>query len=340
MSQEYDKIIRENFKELLPAIIRKVIQLDAKDIQVLPTDMPVTLERRPDFVVRAKLEDEIDPALLHIEFQSSDDPLMHLRMLEYRGFLSRKYQTPVRQYVLYMGTERSGMVTGINQYQLNFSFSLIHLTDYGYEGFVRSSTPEEVILAILADFGLSPANDVIQAILRRLGELYHLGLRIEKQLPQLEVLAKLRNLQSLTAQTISNMPITYNLQEDIRYQQGEMATLKIAQMLVSEDFKNGTITVDDIAAALNIPAEKVQFVHKAIIAGPVSLTNENPLPANYSTQDNMRYQQVRTITLRIASLLTSDEFKNGYLTMEDIAVKLNISVEEVALVYKDIYQNR
>ena len=317
MSQDYDRIIRDNFQELLPAIIRKVIRLDLQEMEILPTDLPVTLERRPDFVVQAREKQGDEPFLLHIEFQSQDDDLMHLRMLEYRAFLRRKFNLPVVQYVLYMGSQPSGMLTRIQKPMLDFSYRLVQLIDHSYEGFVRSSQPEEVILGILGDFQATPAQDVIEAILVRLKELSQQGVRIVKHLPQLEVLAKLRNLQKQTANTITYMPITYNLEEDIRFIQGEELGLKKGEEL---GLKKGE--------ELGLKKGEELGLKKGEELGLKKGEELGLKKGEEQTEEEM---------IAITAQLVSEDFRSGKITLGDIAQRLKVPMARVEKMHRVLY---
>lgn len=296
MSQEYDKIFKENFEQLLPAIIRKVLMLNLREMVTVQTDIHVTLERKPDFVIQAVSAETEETFLLHIEFQSNDDTEMHLRMLEYRGFLRRKFQMPVKQFVLYLGQEPSHMITSVEEEGLSFRYQLVQLIEYDHRRFLASSQPEEVILSILADFQGSTSQSIIQAILLRLKELAVEGIRIDKHIPQLEILSKLRKLQLDVANTILTMPITYNLEEDIRFQQGKekgqeigqqigeqigqqigeqkgekrgrrkgiQHTLRAIQLLSSNKFKSGKMTPEEVAKQSQLDLPTVMTILKSL----------------------------------------------------------------------------
>ena len=75
-------------------------------------------------------------------------------------------------------------------------------------------------MAILANFKGTSSDLVVDQILARLKELLGATLRLQKYLRQLEMLSKLRNLQPNVITKIEAMPITYDLETDIRFLQG------------------------------------------------------------------------------------------------------------------------
>jgi hypothetical protein len=93
------------------------------------------------------------------------------RMLLYRAFLYHKYQLPVKQYVFYVGEKSAKMPVSLSQDNLTFQFELRSIIDFDYEIFLNSDKPEEVILAILSDFGNHTPKEIIQEILDKILEL-------------------------------------------------------------------------------------------------------------------------------------------------------------------------
>ncbi|WP_020602503.1 hypothetical protein [Spirosoma spitsbergense] len=50
MSQDYDKIIKENIEEIMLPLARKVLNLpEPAGIVEIPDDLQYTIERKPDF---------------------------------------------------------------------------------------------------------------------------------------------------------------------------------------------------------------------------------------------------------------------------------------------------
>jgi predicted transposase/invertase (TIGR01784 family) len=99
---QYDKILHENLEAALPGLIRNLLGIHAVHTEELPDDIQHTKERKPD--VLKKVTDKNDETfVLHIEFQVKDEPKMVYRMAEYYIMLLRRYELPVRQYVIYIG---------------------------------------------------------------------------------------------------------------------------------------------------------------------------------------------------------------------------------------------
>jgi hypothetical protein len=144
-------------------------------------------------------------------------------MYVYHSFLWSKYHLPIKQYVIYIGENKKdlAMVESLEFEEFTFKYKLINMQDFRFEKFLESSKPEEIMLGILGDFhGLKPENAVKQ-ILDKIYEIAPLPLQFGKYARQLEVLSNLRNFQSIIIKYLETMPIVYNLETDIRYQQGK-----------------------------------------------------------------------------------------------------------------------
>src|SRR6201996_4728065 len=101
---QYDKILRENIEAALPGLIKNLLGIHAVYTEELPDDIQHTKERKPD--VLKKVTDKYGQTfVLHIEFQVKDEPEMAMRMAEYYVMLVRRYNLPVRQYVIYIGPD-------------------------------------------------------------------------------------------------------------------------------------------------------------------------------------------------------------------------------------------
>jgi hypothetical protein len=108
--QDYDRIMKETLKEAIDALIIRVLAIPVTKTVSLNTDLAITDERRPDFIIRVDevqeytvpAETKKTPFIIHLEFQTANDPLMHFRMLRYRSYLAITYKMPVRQFVIYV----------------------------------------------------------------------------------------------------------------------------------------------------------------------------------------------------------------------------------------------
>ena len=76
-------------------------------------------------------------------------------------------------------------------------------------------------MSILADFGNEKAEQVIEKVLNRLKSLPIENLKYRKAVIQLDVLSNLRDFQRQFINQLLAMAFTYNMEKDLRFQEGE-----------------------------------------------------------------------------------------------------------------------
>ncbi|WP_460954792.1 hypothetical protein [Spirosoma litoris] len=107
--------------------------------------------------------------------------------------LRRKYKLPVRQYVLFIGPERPKMRIQFDEERMRFEFLLIIFAQLDYQLFLTSKKPEEVVLAILADFKQENPETVVRQVIDRIDETAQGDFALKRYFQQLRILAQLRN---------------------------------------------------------------------------------------------------------------------------------------------------
>jgi hypothetical protein len=144
---DFDKILKENIEQMLLAVASKYMGIRIKKINKLKEKIQLT-EREVDFL--AKITDmDGRTFLLHIEFQTRNDPQMLRRIEEYHGFLRGKYDLEIEHFVVYLGASKVNMKSMLPNHLVFKGFHLINLRDIDPDTMIQSDIPEEVLLAIL-----------------------------------------------------------------------------------------------------------------------------------------------------------------------------------------------
>lgn len=257
-ANKYDRIIKENLDEIFIALVERRLGLKIKEIERLPDKLHTTTERETDLLLRIREENE-QQSLLHVEFQSQPDYKMIFRMSEYHGLLVRKYELPVRHILVDLSAEKADIATELPEGLVFKGFETIRLKDFRYDQLLSSQIPAEIILAILSNFeGLQP-EALIRLIAKRLNEVSRSEGDLRKYIAQLTVLSHLRNLQDLTIQTVSIMPITFDIENDALVKMGaDRAKRKAIENMLMD----GQVSVNQIALYLDVPTEYVVMVQK------------------------------------------------------------------------------
>ena len=219
MSQDFDKIFKENIASLLIPLAKKVLGIDVVSNEEMKDKLQTTIEREPDYLSLINTRDG-NRYVLHLEFQTSNDDKMLLRMQEYHGILRKQYNIPVIQKVIYLGQKPATMRSKLAPEEVYTGFDLISLNQEPYEKFLQSEVPEENILTVLADLHGDAPDKVITKILHKLRETKESQITFQKYVKQLVVLSRLRSLSSTTNKAIKNMPIEYDIKQDAFYQEG------------------------------------------------------------------------------------------------------------------------
>lgn len=276
----YDKIWKENILETLKPFLKENlgIDIDNNKIEYIVPKLQKTLEVEADFLGKVIHNDSQKDYVLHLEFQTSDNMSMHLRMNLYQAFVRFEHNICIKQYVIYLGKGESKMPTSIIDGKNHFEYELINFETLDIDNFINSSVPEQIILGILADYkGEKPekiVDKIIEKILSTPTEIH----RKQKCVVQLEILSNLRDLQNIIQQKNKNMAFEYDLKSDIRFKQGveegrKMSSLEVEKaaeklekakqaaekLLISNvlEMHKSNVKNDLIARYLHISLEKV-----------------------------------------------------------------------------------
>jgi len=138
-----DIALRDIFEEV-PHRLSKILA-PAPIKELLPTNFPST-ELRVDFL--ARLEDE---SVLHIEFQSFNDPNMPFRMLlrYYLAIWERYPSSPIKQLLVYVGNRKLRMKSKLRIRNLTFSYEILDIRQIDCKLLLESPDPMDRLLACL-----------------------------------------------------------------------------------------------------------------------------------------------------------------------------------------------
>lgn len=223
MANNYDRIFKENIESLLLPLLKKVLGLIPPKLVPIDAKMQMTHESEMDNIRRVVHEE--DAALdygLQIEFHIKDEDLRKRNLVHHALF----YQItglPLRQIVIYGGgnkepqhiTQNHSLTLG-----LEHRFEVIVLKQIPKEKFIHSNVPEEVVLAILCDFGEDQPEEVVKQILEHLHKICRRSVRLKKYQKQLLILSRLRKMEIIVKTQVEAMTIHYDIETDGLYLQG------------------------------------------------------------------------------------------------------------------------
>ncbi len=273
-ANQYDKIVKENIEIFLPALIQKVLGIRMSSSEDLTDTVQYTIERKPDVLKRVQDEQQ-DEFILHLEFQSVDDPRMLKRMLLYRALLYEKYELSVRQYVVYMGDESPVMPTHLQQDGLRFSYGLVPLSRLPISVFLTSDQPQEIVMAILSNFGNTAVPDAVRQIIDKIRQTSASPLAFNRHIRQLRILANLRKLTPQIDLIMEGLMSFFKEEEDVLYVRGERKGKEEGKLEGKQEGKQEAVrdllrktdfTADRVAEILEVPLEQVLTIQAELKA--------------------------------------------------------------------------
>jgi len=276
----YDRIFRENARYLFIPLIQHVYQLDIKSYVVLDPQFPSTSENEVDFLYELNLTDGTEQ-ILHIEFQSANDPQMLERMQEYHAKIYKKYKKPIKPLVINLGQHAFTARNKLSKDEIFYGYDILNLFDLSTDKLLSSQVPEVVVLAILSNYSKNQLEAVLSSIVKNLKQLVKTEKDMNRLVNQLFFLSRLRKFEKETKQTLDKLTTGVKIETDFYYQQGvEIGTEKGIEIGTEKGIEIGTEkglalgikvielhkkgdTPNSIAKKLNIKLQKVKMILKA-----------------------------------------------------------------------------
>ncbi len=261
----FDKIMRENLGKLSKGLLQRLLTVNVMEAIPMPPIVRKTLlEKETDnlFLVKPKQQKKF---ILHLEFQSTNDTKMPLRMAVYNYMAQYIYGKEVVSIVIYVGEEKLTMKNVLLTTGGHYAFKLIDIRDMEPDLFLESENPKEVILAILAGQDEKKKGLIINQIINKLQLLIKSESELTERLEELEIISLLRgkDTQELIIKQKETMPIVIDIRKDLRYQQGRAEEKKERDTaFVTSLLHNTSHTIEQIAALVDVPVEFVVEIKK------------------------------------------------------------------------------
>ena len=263
-SSQYDKILKENVEAVISSIMQNILKITAVSMEELPDDIQHTKERKPD-TLKKITDDKGNIYVLQIEFQVKDEPEMIYRMGEYYFMLERKYKIPVKQFVIFLGTDKPTMLTELDRERLKFSFPIVSLSTLDYHIFLNSDKPEEIILGILANFKEENPETALKQIISRVKETTTGDFSLNRYFNQLRVLAQLRNLELNLKNAMDSIAEYIKEERDVLFLRGLDKGQQTEQVkFVTNLLQKLNLPFEQIADIAGTTVDFVKSVHRQI----------------------------------------------------------------------------
>ena len=257
---EFDRILKENIEAIFLPLLEKLVNFTIAQSFEIKDKIQTTLEREPDFLKRV-IDGDGKEFILQLEFQTTNDPEMVYRMAEYYAIILRKYRLPVRQYVIYLGDPTPTMRTMLYPEEQIRGFELYNIRAFSTDKILDSEIPEEIILAILADYKKADAQRVIEKIIEKLQKATKSENELRRVIEHLLIIARLRKLEIKVNKKVKSMPITYDKYTDGLYLEGIEDNKR---QLVKNALIKKNLTIEQIAEVIQVDIEYVLAIQKEL----------------------------------------------------------------------------
>lgn len=263
MANNYDRVFKENIESLLLPLLRKILGLVPPKLVPVDAKLQVTQEAEMDHIRRVVHEDSNQDYGLQIEFHVTDEDLRKRNLLHYALFHNIT-DLPLRQIVIYggMGVPNKIHLNALELKGLALSYEVIILRNIPKDVFLESQIPEEVILAILCDFGEMKPEQVVRQILLNLRKILRRSSRIKKYQKQLLVLSRLRKMELIVKTEMEAITFHYDIETDGLYLQGveqglEQGLETKAREVLLQLWATKEFSLEKMALLVNVSLDKV-----------------------------------------------------------------------------------
>ncbi len=274
MANDFDRVLKESLGQLFLHHSKKYLGLEFAGWQHLDPNLTGTFERQVDHLYKAETLSWKE-MLVHLEFQSRDDPDMVVRMAVYHALLYSKYRLPIIHQVIYLGEGVSRMECQLPEAGVFQGFDLLSMRDQGLQKMLDSREPSEAVLGILGNFGTLKAEQGVEQILSHLLSLNLTDTELKRSFEQLKILSRLRKLDAKVVTILKRMPIDFKFdaKKDAFYlwgmEEGEQIGLvrgeKLGQLNSALDLLGAGFSIERVAQLLKLAVEEIQafaFRHK------------------------------------------------------------------------------
>jgi predicted transposase/invertase (TIGR01784 family) len=254
VNKSYDKTIRSLLKDL-PVTFMELLtgeKLSKEALKPLDIKLQKVIERESDLIV----ENTETGDIYHVEFQSTNDPSMPVRMAIYFYLILQNYGKAPKQFLVYVGRGKCTMPDHVEIGNSKHSYKVIDLKrDIDCQKLLESSNPNDWILSVLCR--IDPEGRTIRRALEKIKTIKDRR-RQQELIQKVLILAGLREEQilRLVEQEVRTMGLVIDPETNLYLKQ-----------LVEKGKKEGILKAkkEDILnlyRELQLPPEKIAKVLK------------------------------------------------------------------------------
>jgi len=256
-SKIYDKTIRSLLKEL-PTTFMELItdkKLSKEALKPLDIKLQKVIEREADLIVENTETGEI----YHVEFQSTNDSSMPVRMALYFYLILQNYGRAPKQYLVFVGRGECTIPSSVEIGSSKHSYKVVDLKkDVDCQKLLESNNPNDWIFTVLCR--LDPQKTAIRTVIQKIKSIE--DRRLQQELIQkLLILAGLREKQilKLVEQEVKNMGLVIDPETNLYLKEiiekGEIRGIKKS---IKKLYIKKKLSPEEIAEILDVPLSLVK----------------------------------------------------------------------------------
>ncbi len=245
-------------------LLTKQLNIKILDSKILNPQIHKTLlvKREVDFLCEIKTP--TGQKLLHIEFQSKNEPKMLNRIGEYHGFLVKKYNFPIRHVVIYLGAKKARMLTQLDANKIYSGFDLIDLSTIDVDTLLSVKPSKLALIAPLYAVAKHQKEAILKISIDQLRRLSPSDHEFREYLNRLFLLSGLRpQLTDLLSKIIDTMPITFDIVKHPLFQKGRAEGREKGKIESVLGLHQKGVSISIISEALNISERRIQEIIKS-----------------------------------------------------------------------------
>ena len=265
MPGPYDKTIRSLLKDIPVAFIELLTgkKLSREALRPLDIKLQKVIEREADFIVENTETGEI----YHVEFQSTNDSSMPIRMALYFYLILQNYGRAPKQYLVYVGQDKCTMPDHIEIEGSRHSYRVIDLKeDLDCEKLIESDYPNDWVLAVLCR--IDREGKALSRIFEKIKSLK--DRRVQQELiTKLFILAGLRGMQilKLVEREVDNMALVISPENNLylkklvergREEGRREGEIKGIKKSILKLYTKKRLSPEEIAEILEVPLDLVR----------------------------------------------------------------------------------
>ena len=198
---EYDGTLKDIFQHDRPVLL-EILAGDIPVRRFVNVELPKVIQPRSDLIA-----ERMDGSLLHLEFQSENDPDMGWRMAMYHLLMKNRLpNAPFKHVVLYVGEARLTMQNPYRTEAMDFRFEIRDIRSIDTDRLLASDRAADRALAALSG-GEARLGEVIRSVrsltfqgrrralsvLRMLGGLRSFAVKLREELRRMPILIDIEN---------------------------------------------------------------------------------------------------------------------------------------------------